>query len=110
MLQAISGGITMAAKSLKANTHRTTPDPATITQIKGYPSKLIIYLCEASSYWQIRYFAGKTYHKKSSKILVKQKAIELAKQFYDDTNYQQRIGPQNRKELFEQQAVEWLKV
>jgi hypothetical protein len=100
----------MNAMDRKSKSHRTTPDPATITQIKGYPSKLIIYLCEASSYWQIRYFAGKTYHKKSSKTSVKQEAIELAKQFYDDINYQQRIGPQNKKELFEQQAVEWLKV
>lgn len=96
----------MAAKSYKAKTHRTTPDPATITQIKGYPSKLIIYLCEASNYWQIRYFAGKTYHKKSSRTSVKQEAIELAKQFYDDINFKQRIGPNNQHELFEQQAIE----
>lgn len=100
----------MAAKSYKAKTHRTTPDSASITQIKGYPSKLIIYLCQASTYWQIRYFAGGTYHKKSSRTSVKQEAIELAKQFYDDINFKQRFGPGKKHELFEYQAVEWLKV
>jgi hypothetical protein len=39
-------------------TQCASPDPASITQIKGYPSKIIIYLCPASSYWQIRYFSG----------------------------------------------------
>ena len=96
--------------SSKANKHRTTPDPSTITRIKGYPDKLIIYLCEASTFWQIRYFAGKTYHKKSSRTSVKQEAIEAAKKFYDDINFKQRVGPDNKHELFEYQAVEWLNV
>jgi hypothetical protein len=100
----------MAAKSATTKTHRTVPDPATITQIKGYPSKLIIYLCDASTYWQIRYFAAGKYHKKSSRTSVKQEAIEAAKQFYDDINFKLRFGPQNQHELFEQQAIEWLKV
>ena len=39
----------MTAKSSNAKTHRTVPDPATITQVKGYPTKLIIYLCEVST-------------------------------------------------------------
>jgi len=83
----------VASPKATRNAHRTTPDPATITQIKGYPSKLIIYLCEASSYWQIRYFSGGTYHKTSSLTSVKQEAIEAAKQFYDDINYKQRVKP-----------------
>lgn len=94
----------------QSNKHRTVPDPATITRIKGYPDKLIIYLCEASTFWQIRYFAGGKYHKKSSKTSVKQEAIEQAKKFYDDINFKQRVGANNKHELFEQQAVDWLKV
>lgn len=57
----------MAAMSNKANKHRTVPDPSTITRIKGYPDKLIISLCGASTFWQIRYFAGGRYLMKSSK-------------------------------------------
>ena len=100
----------MASNPAQRTKCRTTPDPATITQIKGYPSKLIIYLCAASSYWQIRYFAAGTYHKKTSGTSVKQDAIEAAKRFYDDINFKLRFGPQNKHELFEQQAIEWLKV
>jgi hypothetical protein len=100
----------VASPKATRNAHRTTPDPATITQIKGYPSKLIIYLCPASSYWQIRYFSGGTYHKKSSRTSVKQEAIEAAKQFYDDINYKQRFNPSNKHELFEVQAVEWFQL
>lgn len=100
----------MASNPAKRTKCRTTPDPASITQIKGYPSKLIIYLCPASSYWQIRYFAAGTYHKKTSGTSVRQEAIEAAKRFYDDINFKLRFGPQNKHELFEQQAIEWLKV
>ena len=100
----------MTAIGNQSNKHRTVPDPTTITRIKGYPDKLIIYLCEASTFWQIRYFAGGKYHKKSSKTSVKQEAIELAEKFYDDINFKQRVGPNNQHQLFEQQSVEWLKV
>jgi len=100
----------VASSTATPNAHRTTPDPATITQIKGYPSKLIIYHCPASSYWQIRYFSGGTYHKKSSRTSVKKEAIEAAKQFYDDINFKQRVSPKNKHELFEVQAVEWFKL
>ena len=100
----------MASSTATPNAHRTTPDPATITQIKGYPSKLIIYHCPASSYWQIRYFSGGTYYKKSSRTSVKKEAMEAAKQFYDDINYKQRVSPKNKHELFELQAEEWFKL
>ena len=62
--------------------HRTAPIAATVTPIANYPSKLRIYLTNASRYWQVRcFFRGKTYTQ-SLRTANKQSAISQAKQFF----------------------------
>jgi integrase len=62
--------------------HRTLPILASITPIANYPSKLRIFLTNASRYWQVRcYLKGKTYTQ-SLKTTNKLSAISLAKQFF----------------------------
>ena len=62
--------------------HRTLPILASITPIANYPSKLRIFLTNASRYWQVRcYLKGKTYTQ-SLKTTNKQAAISQAKQFF----------------------------
>ena len=62
--------------------HRTLPILASVTPIANYPSKLRIYMTNASRYWQVRcYLKGKTYTQ-SLKTTNKQAAISLAKQFF----------------------------
>lgn len=62
--------------------HRTLPIPASVTPIANYPSKLRIYLSNASQFWQARcFFKGKTYTQ-SLKTTNKQSAISAAKKFF----------------------------
>jgi integrase len=62
--------------------HRTLPILASITPIANYPSKLRIFLTNASRYWQVRCFLkGRTYTQ-SLKTTNKQAAISQAKQFF----------------------------
>jgi hypothetical protein len=62
--------------------HRTLPILASITPIANYPSKLRIFLTNASRYWQVRCFLkGRTYAQ-SLKTTNKQAAISQAKQFF----------------------------
>ena len=64
------------------NRHRTLPIPATITPIANYPSKLRIYMTNASRFWQVRcFFKGKTYSQ-SLRTSNKTSAVSLAKQFF----------------------------
>ena len=62
--------------------HRTAPILVTISPIANYPSKLRIFLTNASRYWQVRCFLkGKT-HTQSLKTANKQAAVSAAKQFF----------------------------
>jgi len=62
--------------------HRTAPITATVSPIANYPSKLRIFLTNASRYWQVRCFLkGKTYTQ-SLKTANKQAAVSAAKQFF----------------------------
>ena len=62
--------------------HRTLPIQASVTPIANYPSKLRIFLTNASRYWQVRcYLKGKTYTQ-SLKTTNKKSAISQAKQFF----------------------------
>ncbi len=62
---------------------RTLPIPATVTPIAGYPSKLKIYLTNASRYWQVRCFFHGRVHSKSLKTANKREAIAGAKSYYE---------------------------
>ena len=65
-----------------ATRHRTAPIAQTVTPIANYPTKLRIFLTNASRFWQVRcFFKGKTYTQ-SLRTTNKQSAISQAKQFF----------------------------
>lgn len=64
--------------------HRTHPLQGTITQIDGFPSKLIIYQMQASPYWQVRYFEDGKIFRRSTRTTDKQAAIKRAKEIFAD--------------------------
>lgn len=62
--------------------HRTLPIPESITPVPEYPSKLRIYKCHASQYWQVQsFFKGKTY-RQSLRTTNKAVAFRAAKEFF----------------------------
>lgn len=85
------------------NRHRTLPIPATVTPIANYPSKLRIYMTNASRFWQVRcFFKGKTYSQ-SLRTSNKTSAISLAKQFFHIKSaevYGESIQQRNSETLF----------
>jgi hypothetical protein len=66
--------------------HRTVPLQGTITQIPGYPKKLVIFRIAASSYWWVRYYSDRKIYKRTTKTEIRRDALEAAKRFYDDLN------------------------
>lgn len=63
--------------------HRTAAIPGTVTPVPNYPSKLKIYLTNASPYWQAMYFDQGTTYRHSCKTDRKTEAYERAKIFYE---------------------------
>lgn len=62
--------------------HRTLPIPQSVTPVDGYPSKLRIYLTNASPFWQVKvYLAGKS-HTRSLRTTSKALALRAARDFY----------------------------
>jgi hypothetical protein len=67
----------------KAAANRSVvPIAESISQIPGYPDKLIIFKVPASPYWWMRTYDGKPI-KRSTKTTDKREAIAAAKAFYD---------------------------
>ena len=63
--------------------NRSLPIPQSICSIPNYPTKLRIFLTNASRYWQVKcFFEGKTICR-SLRTTSKRDAIALAKQFYE---------------------------
>lgn len=63
--------------------NRTLPIVSTMTNIPHYPSKLVIFLTNASCYWQVRcFFDGKTIVR-SLRTTSKRDAMRMAKEFYN---------------------------
>lgn len=58
--------MTSATQSPTPHPSRTVPIPNTLESIKGYPDKLKIYRMAASSFWQVRFFDGKSTIKRST--------------------------------------------
>ncbi len=76
--------------------NRTLPIRSSITSIPNYPTKLVIFLTNASCYWQVRcFFNGKTIIR-SLRTTSKKDAIRYAKDFYNTkicvASSQQNIG------------------
>lgn len=65
------------------NRNRALPILNTVTSIQNYPTKLTIFLTNASRFWQVRcYFFGKVVIR-TLRTTNKRDAIRLAKKFYD---------------------------
>ena len=63
--------------------NRSLPIPQSICSIPNYPTKLRIFLTNASRFWQVKcFFEGKTICR-SLRTTSKRDAIALAKQFYE---------------------------
>lgn len=83
----------MADKQTTTQTrHRTQPIADTITYVKNYPRKLTLYMCDASRYWQVRYYADGKVMRRSTKTESKREAIEYAKKYYDEINLKRAAG------------------
>lgn len=62
--------------------HRTMPIVASITPIANYPTKLHIYLTNASPFWQVKCFLKGRSYKQSLRTTNRASAINAAKQFF----------------------------
>jgi len=63
--------------------NRTLPIANTITSVPNYPSKLSIFLTNASRYWQVRCYFGGRVIKRTLRTTHKRDALRYAKEFYD---------------------------
>lgn len=90
--------------------HKSVPIPESITKVgRGYPDKLVIFQCNASPYWWVRYYTQKKILKKSTKTTVKQDAIKFAIKFYEDVLLRERnLLPLVNSPYFERCAKEML--
>ncbi len=63
--------------------HKTAPIPGTLTSVPNYPSKLKVYLNNASPYWQASYYDQGTTYRHSCKTKDKKEAYRRAIRFYE---------------------------
>lgn len=63
--------------------HKTAAIPGTMSSVPNYPSKLKIYLNNASPFWQASYFDQGTTYRHSCKTRDKKEAYKRAIQFYE---------------------------
>lgn len=63
--------------------HKTAAIPGTITSVPNYPTKLKVYLNNASPYWQASYYDQGTTYRHSCKTQDKKEAYKRAIQFYE---------------------------
>jgi hypothetical protein len=75
--------MTSAKQSPTPHPSRTVPIPDTLESIKGYPDKHKIYRMAASSFWQVRFFDGKSTITRSTGQTDKREAIKSAISFYE---------------------------
>lgn len=68
---------------------RTTPYD--FKSVRGYPDSLKLFRIEASSAWQVRYFTGQKYLRKSTKCQDLPGATAFAKQFFDSIKISERL-------------------
>jgi hypothetical protein len=62
---------------------RTLPIPTTVTSVPRYPTKLTIFLTNASRFWQVRCFFNGKVVIRSLRTTHKRDALFLARRFYD---------------------------
>lgn len=92
----------------QSDRHRTVPIPESLTTIPGYPKKLVIYLCDASSFWQVRYFAEGRIFRRSAKTENKIEAMRVARRFFDEVTWKIRQHGADASAVTFQEAYESL--
>ncbi len=75
-----------------AQKHRTNPLAETKLSVPNYPTKLTLFKIAASRFYWVRYYDGGRIFKRSTKTEDKRKAIDFAKQFYDEINFKKHQG------------------
>ena len=78
--------------------HRTQPIPETITEVHGYPNKLILYKLDASPYWWVRTFEKGKIYRRSTKTEVKREATAFARAFYNEVVTGQVQSPPRKED------------
>ncbi len=63
---------------------RSMPVLSSLTSVRGYPSKLKIYRISGSRFWQVRCFMNGKMVVRSTRVMEKQLATEVAKKFYEE--------------------------
>jgi len=71
----------------RSTRHRSVPIPETLTPIPGYPTKLVIFMSPASSYWWARYYSEGRVFKRSTKTENKIEAMRIARRFFDEVTW-----------------------
>ena|ERR1700692_4497498 len=82
------------ANTQQSGRTRSVPIKSTMESISGYPDKLVIFKIPASRFWWVRYHDGKPI-KRSTKTKNKQKAIQAAKDFYEELLINKKLGKSN---------------
>ena len=82
------------ANTQQSGRTRSVPIKSTMESISGYPDKLVIFKIPASRFWWVRYHDGKPI-KRSTKTENKQKAIQAAKDFYEELLINKKLGKSN---------------
>jgi hypothetical protein len=63
---------------------RSLPVLSSLAGIRGFPDKLKIYRIRGSCFWQVRCFMHGKMYVRSTRTIEKRKALESAKQFYEE--------------------------
>lgn len=79
--------------------HRTEPIPETITEVHGYPKKLILYKLDASPFWWVRTFHKGKIYRRSTRTEVKREATMFARNFYDEVVSGQVLKPHRKEDI-----------
>lgn len=74
--------------------------PYDLEHVSGYPDALQIYRIQASRFWQVRYFIGRKYLRKSTRSENKADAIKFAKRFFDELKIAERMGFDIHRDTF----------
>jgi len=89
--------------------HRSVPIKETMTSIRGYPDKLVIFKTNSSKYFWCRYFTQGKIIKKTTKTVDKNEAIKFTKKFYEEILLKERnLIPLVHSTSFERIARELL--
>ncbi len=67
----------------RSGRERTVPLPDTITQVPGYPQKLVVFKIAASRFWQVRCWMDGRSHRCSTRTESLGLALNFARQFYE---------------------------